>query len=458
MRCRKCDAVLGHEIWCTRHPQLAAQDQSTEVYAAPSLGDALELPENPSPTSWLMKEIDDLHQAFPMVDPNFDLSLLEGESYTGSLLSLLEVGETVSTNISVATPAHQVAAVTGTAENGLGSVGSHHFPMGPMDVIQHDHLYASDSSLGSDDNQDEIPIIIPGWNVSESVEIQADSVSAGAWPTAMVLAEQLIAEGTMDNPNAIVEPIGRAEPSAMDIAEPSAVVRPTLRAESSVVESMCEHVLESPASPDPESGEEARSEASSGAAASEQQNYAPSGSDISEAFSPHTPPSPPPRLIGVSPIQKYWSRTQAKPGGSRALARNRIAMVQPRKKCWGPMAASQRHRRNARVFRIVTEAPVVTTQSTISRVVLPDGSCTYETLDTRFDMAVTRSTQTITPLFADVQTGTSPDRPPSVVIIRVGRLVSSAVPEESAESACPTSPTGEADQGDVTPGTPLQDE
>lgn len=472
MKCQQCHYELGHATWCT----ILMEGRSLSRWSTPSFGDPLDLPLAPSPVSWLMGDLDDLDVMLPMVDPRLDISWLEGEDMPESFLTLLgpELPVQSSENTSVeqsrsgqygavpnvgGPPVAVVAPYAPSTSRMPHEGGANELVQntdGPLLAVVAPHpsdpsglsrdggmnLYASDSSLGLDDEVS-FPTAVPGWNVTRQEEVST-SWAPNPWASPEAIADKLVGAG--------VEATSSV-PALGDHAHYTANV------EEKVV---YERISESPASPDAESGEEARSESS--VTAMEEAPYAPIVSPISEGLTPRTPPSPPPRVLEASPIQNYWSRVQAKAKPAADGRPSRIALIQPKRKAWGPMTAHQRRRHAQRVIRIVTQAPVVSSQSILSRTILPDGSMNIETLDTHISMACTRSTQTVTPLFADVQTGIrETDLPHNVVVIRVGSIVSPAVPAAASGNVSEAAPanargTPATMDQELSDGTPLLDE
>jgi hypothetical protein len=270
--------------------------------------------------------------------------------------------------------------------------------------------------------------------------------SVSMWPSALEIANELITEGTAA--------MGREENAVRDRAASGG--RRGHRA-------FYEVVTESPASPDPEVGIEAVSDASD--AGERQGTYQPLVSSVTDVPSPKTPPSPP-RLLGPSDGQKYWSKLQ-----SHASRPQRIAMVRPRVR---RRSATARRRHEQRYFRIIAPAPVISTQSILSRVISANGDVAEETMQRRFDIARSRatqtvipppavsilrtmSTQTLIPLYADVQTSTSDDCPANVVVLRVGGIRGGRPPPVEVSVEATASQDGLSDATVVNNGSPSED-
>jgi hypothetical protein len=87
-------------------------------------------------------------------------------------------------------------------------------------------------------------------------------------------------------------------------------------------------------------------------------------------------------------VQKYW----AKASGAHDRPLRMVALVRPQPP---PSAETADPRQNRRGFRVTTQAPVLQTQSVISRIILRDGSLVEEALHDRFVLARTVATQTL---------------------------------------------------------------
>jgi hypothetical protein len=460
---------------------------SEEPWPILSLGDLLEAPWESDPNAWFTGADDSSGMDLPDILPGLDLmSKIDDDD---DLVNWLQgdangVVQTPETKVSSETVSHENQVKVDTVVNEVEGV-----VLEVPDVALEVDLYASDASLGLEGDSPEggqgsapmdkvmgsapnvrdqgvLPVVIPGWNMPNEPE-PLPAPTSGVWSNAFDLACEFIRDGSTsavsgDHSYAHAQ----AAPSGEYAWRPARSV-----------------AAESPASPDMEVGVDAYSDTSDYNA--DIPSYRPVVSPITDVPSPRTPPSPP-RLLGPSAAQRYWSNLQSRPSGEKGFQPQRIAMVRPR-----PRRRTPAHRRisDQRFFRIITPAPVVRSQHIISRVTSPNGHVAEETMNERFDMARdyatqtvfpmqanfvrTVSTQTLIPLFADVQTGMeNGDLPRQVIVIRVGGMVRhgpavGGLPMSSAVSVPASSTvtsgsdvTGgqESGQDDGSNGTPLQDE
>jgi hypothetical protein len=96
--------------------------------------------------------------------------------------------------------------------------------------------------------------------------------------------------------------------------------------------------------------------------------------------------------MGPSAIQDYWTRVQRRRDGQKERNPNRVAVVRPMPRRNDQVSVIRR-RADPRVFRLETRAPVVTTQTIISRVTSPNGSVAQENMNERVAMARNQATQ-----------------------------------------------------------------
>ena len=452
MLCAQCGELDAHEWWCD-----SLKLQSPESWMNIQMDEEIVLPIAASPIDWLLGGDGGLGAELPMVVPELDLSNVEGDCFDDKFMALLNdlhasppLGgvQTVpmpleaSAQNETSDPRLRTKKAVVTAANG--------------DQWEVD-LYASDSSLEDGAAMPNIlPVAIPGWNVSVDEDI-VDNPTPGLWPNALELANELIHEGSAQSAG------GAAETTVVGDGMTGSHVP------------AYERVWESPASPDEDPDMDVWSEVSS--PGTYEVVYRPVTSPITDVPSPHTPPCVD-RELGPSQAQKYWSKLQRGQDGREPGCEARpkkIAVVRPQRRR-GRYALERQRRRYPRVFRIITQAPVIRSQSIISRVITPDGHVAIESMEERFDMARTTSTQTVfprfetwtrttatqtyTPLYADVQTGmTETDRPINVVILRLGALIeeSGSVVVATA-SASETEAEEEAGPSGDSEGTPLLDE
>jgi hypothetical protein len=447
MLCDLCGTMDGHESWCERNPRTLFPDTWTQL----SLGDELSMPEDDSPVEWTLGADGGFGVDLPAVDPELDMSTVAGDCFTDEFMAILDDlhknppggPEGVVPVVSRTSRRRSVrkSAKSGTVERALVTSAA-----GDSWEV---NLYASDTSLGNSPEPPRlIPIAIPGWNVSEDNET-VDAPMPSAWPGATEIADELIRAGTMEGGDDVVIP----EPcdSVSEVVGPH------------TPNYVC--VSESPASPDTEVEVEARSDTSDNP--DYYAAYRPVTSPVTDV-SPAQAPLAPPRELGPSVTQQYWSKLQRRRGQPAGTPYNRIAVVRPQPR----RRRRSTYARNAypRVFRMVTQAPVVRAVSILSHVRSPGGHVAIESLadqvtfarhaatqtvtSSRPSLSRSTATQTFTPLFVDVQTGTpSPEGPSSVVVIRIGGVYG-----ESGEHAAETSSAEASSSCEGTDGTPLMDE
>jgi hypothetical protein len=93
-------------------------------------------------------------------------------------------------------------------------------------------------------------------------------------------------------------------------------------------------------------------------------------------------------------IQRYWTRSQARRIKKGKQVPARVAMIRPAQMRQGRQVVIRR-RYDPRSFIIRVNAPVIQTNSVISRVTLPDGTMAEENLNGCIFMARTVHTQTV---------------------------------------------------------------
>jgi hypothetical protein len=412
----------------------------------------LALPWVPSPTSWLFGSSEDWPELGPNLDLDLDLDLdlgldlMGGNELPDDLLSFLEEGikdeaiPNASAVSSVATASH--AGVEGESVD-TGLIDPDHVPA-PL---------VEEGVMEMDGPGNGFPVAIPGWNVANFEEVGNES-SASAWPTATQLADQLIQSVPAPSEGGSIH--GRDESSSSGDGE----------------------VLEAVNFSSLTIRRDGANDIATGVSTNSVP-YVPDVSTISDSTDTNSAFSETDRVLGPSRIQQHWSRLQARP---QRMSASRVAMVRPR-----PRQASllRRRRSQPHLWQIFSSSPILQAHSILSRVTDASGDTTIEELNSRFNMSRSVATQTITPVFADVQTGMSDDdRPRNVIVIRVGGVVGAmrrrelventpqietpAVdPEVAVESGEPEGPMevdnfGDSSGGEATvdssEGTPLLDE
>jgi hypothetical protein len=453
MWCLSCHGVSEHTEYC---PEKLQEDLGFDFQP-----DQLALPWSPSPNSWLFDGLDTLQD----IGPDIDLSLFEDNGLPDELMDwAVSSGEATGGLY----PATQSCAVAAGSSSQVCQDGGN-LPLVRLSPVR-PSLLAEETSLDEDIGHtlaidgadsaaqgtdmepqvDPFPVIIPGWNVGNYEEIDCEG-GPSAWPTANEIADQLIQEavgpelGPSIDGCSVASSASTGTPSVRDMGTMAAL--PIL----------------------PQQAQEIPSEGS---------DYAPVVSPISEGAGSDTSTSNSDKLLGPSRIQQHWSRLQARP---RRMSPSRVAMVRPR-----PRQASllRRKQNSPQLWQIFTSSPILQTHSILSRIIAANGDTMVEELNSRFNMTRTVSTQTYTPVYADVQTGmTDDDRPRSIIVIRVAGIVgamqrneaahtsvietphlgretasSAGSSAETVETSPATAPQGDSCMESDSTGTPLQDE
>jgi hypothetical protein len=191
------------------------------------------------------------------------------------------------------------------------------------------------------------------------------------------------------------------------------------------------------------------------------------------------------REVYPSPIQRHWTRTQARRSRRVDRRSDRVAHMRPApRRDEGPYAIF--HRRDPRVFRVRTTGPVIHTTDIISRVTSPCGSVMEERLGDHVHMARDKatqvprkkkrsmaiqvhmrtesqavSTQTVARLIEAMTLDTAPEVENEVIIRLLpaeGQDQVGVLPYSDVSSEGTTGDGAVADESCSSSGTPVQDE
>ena len=453
MRCRECQARLGHTPGCSKYAGELHEFMSGElpesVWHPDSLPETFPFTWNPSPASWLGGGGLDPFGVLSLFDPDMGIDQVnelcdrfeeqaplmganEALSYVGpeedcALRAWLEpsvsTSETLGVTGNMARPAVVLPDAWQILCEGLSDVNfPNNFPSVVTEVNVPTVVVESVEDEGDVGGETELKIVDPVWKLLRCNETNESlNETERSWPNAQDLAQTLVgyigAEVTGDEETGVVhrgtgvndaeEGSGRvvrfleppASPCGADLetvvwpgmrdqvvipleniednegydAEVSDLLEPPvlLRAISSDVNN-----LGYPCHEDEASVNEVWEDFRAGTA--------------DENYCEKSPSSL--REMGPSAIQDYWSRVQRRRDGQKERNPDRVAVVRPMPRRTGQVSVIRR-RADPRVFRLETRAPVVTTQTVISRVTSPNGSIAQENMNERVAMARNRATQ-----------------------------------------------------------------